>query len=475
MGWIRMLCVAVPLKALLAVGILLANGVALTGPWYEFTGDSADYIAPVDSLLAGHGFTPDHRMPGYALVYLLLRLLLSPEVAQNALVVAQVLADAIMAVLAARIAFQLTRNRTVERTTFLLAIAATFVSVFDRIILTETFAAFAIMVATERITRRSSPTRTDLVICGMALTWAVFLKPVMLPLFLVFGLVIAGSIPDWRRRLFAGLLLFAPLLLADGAWILRNEQVHHRFQPLTSTLLTPGLSADVHAPLIQLMQAYGGNYVWWEPDAEIRWFGIRSDRVTGVYDNTTDPPFDAGLMTMACSADTLARIAADVNARNTSTSETERADLLVAVQDRCADCIAALRTERPFHYQVGSRLSLLRRFLVNSGTNGLTNTPFSNLGVVGRSIKVFYSLFYWATIVLGLLAALYFLFKKGLPMHLRIIPVVVLYGIFIFPFGIRLCENRYLSSVFVLMLPLATALCAHILDRLPSRIRHPFR
>ncbi|HRH37796.1 MAG TPA: hypothetical protein PK760_05595, partial [Flavobacteriales bacterium] len=474
-GWMKMLCISVLVKVLLVVCILLANRVPLSGPWYEFTGDSADYVYPADSLLAGEGYNPDHRMPGFAVVYFLLRLLLSSEAALNALVVAQVLADAMTAVLAARIAFHMTGSERIERYTFILAVLATFLTVFDRTILTETFTAFAIMVAVERLARRSSPTTPDLIISGIALTWAVFLKPVMLPLFPMFGLIIAISMPGWRHRLNSCLLLVTPLLLVDGAWVLRNELVHQRFQPLTPALLAPELEADVHAPLIQLMQAYGGSYVWWEPNSEIRWFGLRTGSPVTARDTTPVPPIKADLFTRTCTADTLARITADVAARNTSTSETERAALLTAVRGRCARCIASLKSERPLHYWVGSRLSLLRHFLVNSGTNGLTNTPFPQLGLAGKSIKLFYTLFYWATIMMGLLGALHFTVKKDLQKSLRIAPVVVLYGVLIFPFGMRLCENRYLSSVFVLMIPLAVVLCSNVFALLRSRVRHPMR
>jgi hypothetical protein len=49
-------------------------GEGSVGRWAAFDPDQWEYIGTVESYLSGHGWVPDHRMPGYGVIYLLFRL-----------------------------------------------------------------------------------------------------------------------------------------------------------------------------------------------------------------------------------------------------------------------------------------------------------------------------------------------------------------------------------------------------------------
>ena len=71
MTWIKIrpdnlrsaLAVALLGKLVLLLLLLVEHGVPVNGPWYFRNGDVEGYIGPIESLLRGDGYQPDHRMP----------------------------------------------------------------------------------------------------------------------------------------------------------------------------------------------------------------------------------------------------------------------------------------------------------------------------------------------------------------------------------------------------------------------------
>ena len=87
-------------------GILL-NQHGLHSAWYGWgaeTGDTPGYFEPIDSFLAGHGYRPDFRMPGYGLPYLVFRLFTTPQGAGSGIIVLQALLGVLSVVVLARTA-----------------------------------------------------------------------------------------------------------------------------------------------------------------------------------------------------------------------------------------------------------------------------------------------------------------------------------------------------------------------------------
>ncbi len=464
-----LLGVALVGKALLTLFLFHQHGTPWSGPWYVLGGDSMTYIDPAESVVRGEGYGSNYRMPGYALIYLLLRVFLSVENTLNALVIVQSIADVISVVLVADIGWRTTRSLLVHQLTFWITLIAVYVTNCNTFILTESLTTFALTAGLHQFVVNVQDRKPHhLLVAGTLLAWAGFMRPAYLPLIPIacIALLFIRGIP-FRRSLFKATLLALPITLIDGLWIVRNLSVNGEFRTTTGSLLTPEFTSGIKYPVMRMMQAFGCNYVWWDADATIRWFNIREDgpRVTRVADRMA--PIPSRVFTKDYNLDSLWIIRDDVARWYAASDSMEKAGLRNRVAERCDRYIASFAREKPFHYHVVSRLSLLRIFVIDSGTEGLMSRPMGLLAWWEKAIKVFYSALYLGAMLLGITGAIVALRGRHFAGALRFVPIAFLYGILAFPFLVRMCENRYLVVVY----PLAVLFTACLANELLLRLR----
>ena len=466
--WWPLLLIAFAGKLLLFVLYLVEHGTSLNGPWYRFGGDTSGYIDPVESIFGGGGYQPDMRMPGYGLPYFLVRSLMAPHPALQTMVVLQVLASAISVILLARTALALTGSVRAFRSTYWIALMATFTSVFDGCILTESFSAFALIGSVHAVVAYlEDHRRSHIYAAGLMMAWLIFMKPVYLPVLAIL------SVPLWFRRSVPcaqrarTIVLFAaPFLIAESAWIVRNANVHGVFRPFSDGIISPSIRANVKYPMLRLMQTYGASFIWWDNTAEIRWFGVRTIGEGPGATPVGPPPLPGYAYTSACPLDTLELIADGVEVYyRDSTDAVKRSVALANVTQRCDRCIAAFKTERPFYYHVVSKLRLLKKFILTSGTSTLLSKPWGELHPVGKAIKLLYSLLYLGVIVPGFAWGLVVLFRRRGSPAARTFAAVFIYGVTIFPLVMRMEENRYLTTPYPFAIVLSVMLGIGLADR----------
>lgn len=418
-------------------------------PWYALSADSEGYLAPIDSLLRGEEYAPDYRMPGYGMVYLMLRVMLPQEAALHGMVALQVIAGAATTVISAGIAYRLSRSESVFRLCYLLQLGSTFVAFFDRYLLTETFAAFASALGIHLYLRQGKSQGWLVLASGAAFTWLVFLKPVFITALPILAVALAfdGHGSDWRSRLMNLCIWAAPVSFAVCLWTARNAMVHHTFQPLVPAL-SPDLEKDVHAPLIKLMRATGGSYVWWDERAEIRWFlgrGSSGERAC---------PLPWYASTRGCPIDSLNRIADLVRERERSGTMQPKQHVLAAISSACERCIRSMKEERPWQYHIVVPARLLRQFILHSGTSWLLGRPWNALRPAEKALKIASSGLYLLGIPCALLISpIAFLRLRG---RFRAFVLLFLASVLVFPLIVRATEYRYLTTAYSLGLALTS-------------------
>jgi len=447
--WWSLVVVAFTGKLLLLLLVLWEHHAPLTGDFYAFWGHSTGYTEPVESLLSGAGYPQASRMPGYAVPYLFLRLIMNVHGALRSLVVLQVLASALGVVLLAKLAYAFTHDLRAFRWTYWLALLAVFTSFYDRYILTESFSSSALILATWAIVRHGKHAgRWVLFLAGTATAWLIFMKPVFLPVLLVVAaFMVVQDKFQWRRILPKMMLFFTPFLLADGVWSLRNAVSFGVFQPLTDGVFSSALREGVKYPVIRLVQAYGGNILWWDPSAEILWFNVREADQPAEQPLDGPFPFPEHVLTEDCPMDTLERVAFLVNAYN-STDGVARKRALAAVSAACDRCVTSFRRDRPFHYHITARLRMLRLFVLTPGNSALMAKPFAELNALEKALKLLYALICAGTIIPGIIWGLRSFFHARSSVDLRLVSALMLYGVFIFPLAMRMTETRYLTTVY---------------------------
>ncbi|MBL0045062.1 MAG: hypothetical protein IPP33_11925 [Flavobacteriales bacterium] len=256
-------------SALFVVLIMRFRYSAFPGYWGGISHDSYSYIEPIEHLLASGSYFPDLRMPGYGLPYGLLRLLLPQAHALNALLVLQLIMDAIAVVLLARIAWMITRNRTVFASVFWIYAISSFVSLYDVLPLTESLTTSTLVIGTYAAFRSLERSRLSLALCaGFCFTWAAFMRPVMFPLLMLPPLIyLMHRTTSMRVRSMLAVFSLLPFIAVESAWIGRNYMVHGTFVPITTSLLMPDYleTPNYHVGLV--VRSFGGSLTWWDPDA----------------------------------------------------------------------------------------------------------------------------------------------------------------------------------------------------------------
>lgn len=442
---------------LITVCVLLAAGSTGNGEAGQLGtmgGDSSSYFDPIGSILRGGDHAPDVRMPGYGAAYLLARTVSSPPATYDVLVVLQLLLGAVAMYILGRMAYRLTGSRAAFALTILLHALSISVQWYDVMMLTESFATSALILFLDRcLTWTRTGERAALVIAGLWLTWAIFLKPVLAPLPAVVLLAIwyaRGQYPDHMRNAFLFLL---PLILIDGSWVVRNAVKYDGIYPLTRTLFVSDDHPDPKLSASKFVIAFGGDMVFWvDPRAEVRFFNVGNDQVPGKT-NAQEIELPTRIMTSAYNLDSLKMISDRILAMK---ARSFPAELREQETDRINTTLHRYRSvfiqEHPFQYHVVSRLCALTTFLDQTGDPVPYSKTFAQLPLRLKALKLFHIAMHWATLLFGVIGSILWWRSGRSRTFARILAPIIPFGLLIFPIGLRFSEHRYLVPFIPLLL-----------------------
>jgi hypothetical protein len=436
-----------------------------SGVWGRTSGDTASYIEPVENLLSKGSYTPDFRMPGYAVPYLAPRLALGQAVSLNLLILLQVLLSAASAVALAVAATRIFPDVPgIETWTFWLLVVSTYTAVYDAYLLTESFTTSSLILAVSLLLaarQRRSLTRYG--VSGLLLAWMVFLRPALGGLLLLMAVWLPVTSPR-RQRAHLALavgLLAAPFLLADAAWAARNWRTHRAFMPL-APVSAPYYSELDHS-LFRFLASWGGSRVHWNPKAEIIWFQhMRTPGYAAPREAVEAITFPEDIFTSRFKYADLVRIRAELLAlRDPKLPPVERNAKEARISSELESFAESIRTEKPLVYYVEAPLRLLRRFLLHSGTQNLISRRFRESSVVERAFRLGMTLLYWAVLALSVVTAAWLTLTRRWTPELALISLIVVYVVFVHVVLFRLDEPRYFVPAYPFALCLAAASIAH--------------
>ncbi len=368
-------------------------GEGSVGRWAAFDPDQWEYIGTVESYLSGHGWVPDHRMPGYGVIYLLFRLCFDIPMARDLLTLVQM----VVAVLATY-AFARAIGSAAQRPKWFwpiygALIFAAFSALSDIVLVNESFTTSALMLHWATYVRyRASGRPVWLIASGALIGLAIFLRPIYGPIIAFVPILeLLRSDGTFVKR-FKYIALFAlPFLLADGLWVARNHRHYGGFHPLTNHgSWNPRYSKSTLYALIEMVSTYGGHAYFWERGSEVRWFGYEPDAGGGTPNSipgVSPPP--AYAYTSECTEDSLVAFAkalrlARFGKLSKAQEEAIAADLLVKAR-RWRE---VYKKERPFQFHILSRLRLLKHETINSGTEVLFKRPYTELSYLELAYKI---------------------------------------------------------------------------------------
>lgn len=428
------------------------------------SGDTKGYLDPVENLIEHGRFEPDYRMPGVAAPYWIFRQFLEVGASRDAMVLLQWLLSGINVYLLALIAWRMTGSERIALLVFLTFLASAYSSWFDPIIASDSLSISALIFHVHFLqSALDKRSRGRLLLSGTFLAWFVFLRPIGVLL-----VPLASALMLWRglgpRPWRSALLLALPFLVLDGAWTARNFSVHGSFSPLTNQGWFPeDFSREIRAHAMHFVQGYGGNYIWWDPGSDIRWYGVWKGGAT-IDDEgrlAKEPP--AYAFVEGYSLEDLRALSERV--RDVENGRWSTADSLAEIASINArfDELAALYQEgAPFQYHVLSRFRMFKNLVWQNGTESLIIIPFKELSLGAKLFKLLQVAMYVFAFTIGVIACVVLLWRWRRPatvLHVWI-PFIVAYLVLIFPFALRMCEWRYMAHPFPFALLLAVILVA---------------
>ncbi len=416
-------------------------------------GDTFTYIQPVENLLNKGSYEDDFRMPGYAWLFFLLRIIFPLSLSLDVLVTVQLILSALSVYVLAKISSLLFQKSNYFYVTFFFYSLSTFVSLYDPILLTESFSTSALIFSIYLLILPEKNFK-NLFASGLFLTWCIFLKPVMLPLLVFYmGYILLHAskqnvlkASQKLRLLFYFSLSF---ILIDGAWILRNYGVHKRIYPLTTSLYFASTTQSYLGSLFDFMNAFGGSIVWWEPGAEITFFkplpgNIKKQKTATLPQNIYTKEFNVDSLLLVKNMISIVD--------NAATDSLLRISLTAEIKEKLNRYTLSIKHEKPFLYYVSSRLKACKTFFVHSGTYNLFNKSSSDLNPFAMLLKIGYSLLYAFVVLFGFIGLFYFLIRFFSNYELLFFTFTGLYTALAFPLLLKFDEYRYFVTAYPLFL-----------------------
>ena len=438
----------------------------LPGFWGQSNGDMLTYIRPVESLLNHQGFRTDDRMPGYPVVYMAIRFLLSPAGAANATIFLQLLLSVVSVYglgLCARLLFG---TNQAFYWAYFIYLFSTFVSVFDAYFLTESFAASASIFFLYCFLQADQPLTTPgyrrwwLLAAGVWLAWSVFLKPAHLPLL---GIPVAIWALRWLRgRLSFGklarysVLFLLPFLVADGAWTVRNYREYKQVIPLLkSPWYEAGFWPTNYFDMMPFFQAYGEDFSYWFPDTGIRWlmgwgnnFFLTPIRWYQT-EHLTSPPDYIFTETFTRNSLIRTRWLYFALGNNHALDSAQYRAIETEVGVRLRQHTQAIRDGHPLVYYVWAPLRYTANFL-----NGTWGYHFLDDIVVAQWPRYLLRAYHWLFVLVPGLIGLVMMLVSGWKRddRLLIMPLAIGYCVLVYAVVLRHPETRYLAPFYPLLI-----------------------
>ncbi len=424
---------------------------------WHLNGDELDYVTLSENLhnLGVYGFkTGDNtwnytfRMPGLAVVYNPLRLMLSKEDTVTTIIVLQVLLSALCCLVVFIISCHFFKRLTSCLITYILFTCSLYTSQFNGQFICESLAAFAFLFGILLQLRKKY------VISGLFYTWLIFLRP-----FMIVGVALLIFYEIFKNReLYKALLLTLPIFLLISIWTYRNYRLTNKFIPLQSSLEWYNSSQSLTSRIV-FIKALGYPWVWWNSN-EHGWF--LNENTGGNYNpvyvlpigvkRPSDDIFDKSIFSSDFTLDSLKK-ARELSIKVIDTT------LSTADRTRCDKESARLlnwfirkyREKHPFKYHIINPLNISIRFLNQPRSQSVMSLKYP-FNLLLRGIDAFFNYF---IIISGLLGVVLLFLKTRINQFnvLHFISLISLFIILLFPFYLRIDEAKflffgYLSLVF---------------------------
>lgn len=436
------------------------------------TGDYYSYIGSIENFINKGIYSPDHRMPGYGIIYLFFRLFFKQGMSLNIMIFLQYILYSISIYYLAIIGMKLFNSNRVFYLTYYLNLAIIFPFMYEIYTQPECFTIASLIFSIYYFVKFSENRKSnDIFYSGILFAWTIFLRPIFLPVFAIYGFLIFISFI--RKKITLQnvikyyIIISLPFIVFDSAWTLRNYKTYHKIIFLQKSMYYQEQLNYFEVDLIKFIQSWGGDATYWNPKAEIRWFNFKnSDKNEAILDtkdvNETLPDY---IYTTKFNSDSLLKLKGLIaDYFNIPANTKQKTTLSNCIRNKLQDYTLSIKTERPFLYCIIAPSVLFKKFLIHQIS--FTNTK--GVSFIKKISKDYYNFMYNILIILCLISFLFIAFLKKYDVKL-IVHLIVIYIFIVFPVFLRFVEYRYIIPVIPLII-LCASYCIDEMYKIISEI-----
>jgi len=441
---------------------------------FDFIGDTPSYTDPVENFLATGHYSPDRRMPGYGIIYYVLRLLFSYNTTYNTIVIAQLIISSLSVYCLALLTRLIVKSDKIFYLTFYFYLISSYSNYYDICLMTEPLCSAFLIFGTWYFARYFWEFKLKyLFYSGLFLAWCVFLRPVFAILLALYGLVFLFYAIKNKKKFVKPLFLFSlTFLITDGAWTMRNYNTYHKVIPLANGFYYPYIGDSYMSHMQEFVQSWGGAVDLPDPNSSLTWFGgilFPGEPDIKNYDSLPDNIYTSQFNkdSLWILRDQVRQFMAfqkpTVDSFYLSTRKNwfkafailyeplkpvspKAAALQNVIDEKFDRYKASIKSEKPFLYYIKGRIVLLRKFLFENNEGFLKRGQIPGLGKLMVSFYLFFYLFLLFTGIAGIILLLWQGLRKNF--MLLLLCIIPGYDIVIHPIVLRLADNRYLLPVW---------------------------
>lgn len=427
-----------------------------------FTADSHEYYDSMNSFYETGVYSPDVRMPGLGIVFLLLRFFFERNMALDIILIMQWLLSGVAIYTLCLTASKIAKKESVFYCLYILILSTHYIFLWNVLLLTESFCISFLIFSMYFLNRYfETQARKYLFIVGFFLTWCVFLRPVF---FLFYGIIALFLLVYFIRNkvgfkniLINGILFLGLFVVLDSAWIIRNYNVKHKFIFLNDISSYSELSKSDPLPAVYFfLEAWGGDL-----ENERHWFEM-DQGMDYRYRDTTLPQY---IYTSKFNKDSLLLVKQRIKFYNHHKNDS----IVALINNSLQRYTHSIRSEKPFLFYIGAGLINYKKMLMSGYCNyDQFNEDFNKQHFFTQFYRLTRAILFYLIFFTGAIFSFVYFFSKNGNSLLKVLIVIAHVNLFYIAFFFRTAEFRYVLPSTVIFIMLTGILICKLKDRLRS-------
>lgn len=386
------------------------------------------------------------RMPGYWGPYLVLRAMMERDTALLVLTLLQIILSGAAVFLLARMAGSIFKSRWSFLAVFIMFTAHPFTAVFDYQTFAESLSVSTFVLHFYFLWRyKEEESRWHLLLSGLFLAWAIFLRPFVGIAFVLVFVLILRSQKDLRRVALHCLIFGLPFILFESAWISRNIVQRGEFIVLNSGLKSYGKIYSPGWQEIRTLLYKMGQETAYVEEGMARWFRGKTDDLKVSFDFLESSEINKMELS-------------DLRRNYLDSRVLEGEEFTLADNEVVSQTKALLEKwndAHPIGYHLFGPWNGVRKMVFHSGSPYLAFPSFGQMTWAQKALKLAFSLIYYLVLLGSLLS--FILMSRANPMKWYTLLYTLLL-IFVLITISTIQEARYFITSFPLLLLMSTGI-----------------